>query len=91
MYDRRSLVKQSFITEINIFLPIYCSFSYFTERKWCKAATISSTNQKSFTIEKTAERSELDLQITKVSGKKIEMTDQKAHNIQLTRLGKKRR
>ena len=36
-----------------------------------------------------AEKTKLDLQITKVSGKKIETTDQKAHNIQLTRLGKK--
>ena len=29
LYDRSNLVKQSFVNEINEFLPIYCSASFF--------------------------------------------------------------
>ena len=35
------------------------------------------------------ERSELSVQIAKVSGQKIETKDQKIHNFQLTKIGKK--
>ena len=36
VYDRSSLVKQSFITEIIKFLPIYCSTSYFKDKSHWK-------------------------------------------------------
>ena len=37
------------------------------------------------------EKSELLVQIAKISGQKIEATDQKIHNFQLTKIGKKRK
>ena len=33
IYDRSSLVKPYFISELNKFLPIYCSVSNFSEKK----------------------------------------------------------
>ena len=33
IYDRSSLVKPYFISELNKFLPIYCSVSNFTKKK----------------------------------------------------------
>ena len=50
-----------------------------------------ATSQKRFFIEKSTEKSELLVQIAKVSGQKIETTDQKIHNFQLTKIGKKRK
>ena len=41
-------------------------------------------------IEKSTGKSELSVQIAKVSGQKIETPDQKIHNFQLTKIGKKR-
>ena len=40
--------------------------------------------KKKFFIEKSTEKSELSVQLAKVSGHKIETTDQKIHNFQLT-------
>ena len=50
-----------------------------------------ATSQKRFFIEKSTEKSELLVQTAKVSGQKIETTDQKIHNFQLTKIGKKRK
>ena len=49
------------------------------------------TNQKRVFIKKSTEKSELLVQIAKVSGQKIETTDQKIRNFQLTKIGKKGR
>ena len=70
VYDRSSLVKPTFITEINKFLPIYCSASNVLEEKQNKSKIISPANQTIFTIEKTSEKSKLNLQIAEVSKKK---------------------
>ena len=50
-----------------------------------------TTNQKRFFIKKSTEKSELSIQIVKVSRQKIETMDQKIYNFQLTRIGKKRK
>ena len=52
---------------------------------------ISLRNQKRFFIEKLTEKSELLVQIIKVSGQKIKTTDQKIHNFQLTKIGEKKK
>ena len=70
IYDRSALVKQSFITELNRFLPTYCSVSNFSEKKE-KRKIVSSQNQQKCFIEKTTEKDSLSLQITKVSGKEF--------------------
>ena len=91
IYDRSSLVKPSFISKLNKFLPIYCSVSNFSEKKkGKKSKIILATSQKRFLIEKSTGKSELSVQIAKVSGQKIETTDQKIHNFQVTKIGKKR-
>ena len=92
IYDHRTLVKPSFISELNKFLPIYCSVRNFSEKKKeKKSKIISATNQKIFFIKKSTEKSELSVQIAKVSGQKIETTDQKIHNFRLAKIGKKGR
>ena len=50
-----------------------------------------ATNQKRFFIERPMEKSELLVYIAKVSRQKIETKDQKIHNFQLTKIGKKRK
>ena len=40
-------------------------------------------------MKKSTEKSDLSVQIAKVSGQKIEITDQKIHNFQLMKIGKK--
>ena len=61
------------------------------KKKEKKSKIISETNQKRFFIEKSREKSELSVQITKVNRQKIETTDQKIHNFQLTKIGEKRK
>ena len=60
------------ITEINKFLLIYCSEGNYSEEKYDKSKTISPANQKPFTIKQTLEKGELNLQMAKVSRKKLE-------------------
>ena len=50
-----------------------------------------ATNQKRFFIKKSTEKSELLVQMAKVSGQKTDITDQKTHNFQLTKIGNKPR
>ena len=50
-----------------------------------------ATNQKRFFIEKSMEKSELLVQIAKVTGQKIETMDQKIHAFQLIKIVKKRK
>ena len=63
--------------------------SNFSKKK--KSNIISATSQKRFFIKKSTEKSELLVQIAKVSGQKMETTDQKIHNCQLTEIGEKRK
>ena len=65
--------------------------SNFSKKRKKKSKIISGRNQKRFFIEKSTERSELSVQIAKVSGQKIETKDQKIHNFQLTKIEKKRK
>ena len=64
--------------------------SNFSKKKEKKSKIISATNQKRFFIEKLTEKSELSVQIAKVRAKKIETIDQKVHNFQLMKTGKKK-
>ena len=59
IYDHSSLLKLSFISKLNTFLPIYCSVSTFSEKKEKKPKIISATYQKIFFIKKLTEKSEL--------------------------------
>ena len=88
IYYRSSLVKPSFISELNKFLPIYCSVSNFSKKKEKRSKIILATNQKKLYIEKSTEKL---IQIAKVSGQKIETTDLKIHNFQLAKIGEKRK
>ena len=63
--------------------------SNFSKKKKKKSKIISATNQKRFFTEKLTEKSELSVQIAKVRAKKIETIDQKLHNFQLMKTGKK--
>ena len=64
--------------------------SNFSKKKEKKSKIISATNQKRFFIEKLTEKSELSVHIAKVRAKKMETIDQKVHNFQLMKTGKKK-
>ena len=63
--------------------------NFSKKKKKKKSKIISATNQKRFFTEKLTEKSELSVQIAKVRAKKIETIDQKLHNFQLMKTGKK--
>ena len=64
--------------------------SNFSEKKE-KNKIVSSQNQQKFFIEKTTEKDSLSPQVIKVSGSEIQTTDNKVHNFQITKIGKKRK
>ena len=88
IYDCSSLVKPSFISELNKVLPICCSVKKKNKKK---SKIISATCQKGFFIEKPTEKRKLLLQIAKVSGQMIEDNGPKNTIFSLHRLGKKGR
>ena len=90
IYDHSALVKQSFITELNKFLPICCLASNFSEKKLKNKIVLSQNQQKLF-IEKATKKDSLLLQIDKVSRKEIQTIDSKVHNFQITKISKKRK
>ena len=73
------------------FYPSTVQSATFLKKKGKKSKIISAKNQKRFFIGKPVKRSELSLEIAKVSGKPIETTDKKVHNIQLAKIGRKRK
>lgn len=89
--DHSWLVKNSFINEVNKFLPIYCSVSNFSRKKDKSQKLFLQKKQKRFFIEKTAEKSERSLPIAKVSGKPVETADKNIHSFQLIKICKKRK
>ena len=70
VYNRSSLVRSIFITEINKFLLIYFVISSFSEKKQRKLKTISHANQISLTIETNIRKKGARLQIAKFIEKK---------------------
>ena len=48
LYDRFDIIKKSFISETNKFLPILCSFRYFGTTEVKELHLISARNSKSF-------------------------------------------
>ena len=52
---------------------------------------MSSQNQQKFFVGKTTEKDSLSLQISEANGKEIQITDNKVHNFQITKIGKKRK
>ena len=57
-YDRSNFVKESFISEIKKFFPMYFSISYFIKKRDDKSQIISVSTQKSFAIEEKPQENE---------------------------------
>ena len=61
LYDRSNIIKKTFVSEINEFLPIMCSFGHFGKiTNIHKINVISPKNAQKFYIEKYANRDKLD-------------------------------
>ena len=75
---------------ISFYQSIAQYVSFLRKKKEKKSKIISATNQKRFFIKKSTEKSELLVQIPKVTRQNIETTDQKIHNFQLMKIGRKR-
>ena len=75
--------------ELNEFISIYGSISYFGTKKSDKAAEIVSSNiTLEFFVEENEIKSSLIFQLTKVSGTLPEITDKKVHEFLLALVGK---
>ena len=69
LYDRSNIVKKTFVSELNDFLPLMCSFSYFGKTKDIRNINlISPKNAHKFYIEKYAIREKLDFQLKHLNG-----------------------
>ena len=69
LYDRSNIVKKTFVSELNDFLPLMCSFSYFGKTKNIQNINlISPKNAHKFYIEKYAIREKLDFQLKHLNG-----------------------
>ena len=91
LYDCSDVIKKTFVTEINDFLPIICSFGYFgTTHNIENINLISSKNAQKFYVEKNSAREKLDLQINHVSGTELHTPDNTIHELLLTKLDKKK-
>ena len=87
LYDRYSIIKKTFVSEVNEVLSIMCSFSYFgTTHNIENVNLISPKNAQEFYIEKHAIRDKLDFQLKHVSGTELVTADNKVHELLLTRL-----
>ena len=56
LYDRSNFMKRTFINEINKFLPIYCSGSFYGKTEKEKIDLITGKNAKPFFIEKSVKK-----------------------------------
>ena len=65
---------------------IHCSGQFFGEADKEKIDLITEKNAESFFVEKDTENSKMNLQVVKVSS---ETTDQKVHNILISKIGQK--
>ena len=91
LYDRSDIIMKTFVTEINNFLPIICSFGYFgTTHNIEYINMITPKNAQKFYVEKNAIREKLDLQIKDVSGTELHKPDSTLHELLLTKLDKKK-
>ena len=91
LYDRCNLIKQSFVKELNQFLPSYCSVSFFGEEKANKTKLISPENGQSFLIERDTKEEQLGLQITQISGEKLDTAGKQIHETLISWIEKKRK
>ena len=60
-------------------------------KKTNQTKLISPENAQSFVIERSTKKEQLELQIVKRSGEKADTTDEKVHEILISRLGRKRK
>ena len=68
LYDKSNLIKRSFITEVNKFISICRSISYFGTQKSNEVAEIvSSNNPLELFVEENKIKGSLDFQLTKVN------------------------
>ena len=87
IYDRSSILKKTFVSELNNFLGIMCSFGYFGNiSSTHKTDLISPKNAQKFYIEKYANRDKLDFQLKHVSGTELLTHNKKIYEFLLTRL-----
>ena len=92
LYNKSNFLNRSFITELNKFISIYRSISYFDTQKINEAAEIvSSNNPLEFFVEENKIKSSLDFQLTKVNGTLSKITDKKVHKFSLVQVGIKRK
>ena len=89
LYDWSSIIKKTFVSELNDFLPIMCSFGYFgTTHNIQNIDLISPKNAPKFYIEKVAIRERLDFQLKHVSGTEFVTDDNKVHKLLFAKLSK---
>ena len=89
LYDRSSVIKKTFVSELDDFLPIMCSFGYFgTKHNIQNIDLISTKNAQKFYIEKDAIKERLDFQLKHVSGTELVTDDNKVHELLFKKLSK---
>ena len=92
LYDRSRVIKKTFVSELNDFLPIMCSFGYFsTTHNIQNIDLISPKNAQEFYKDKDAIRDRLDFQLKHVSGTELVTDDNKVCELLFTKLSKSKK
>ena len=80
------MLNKTFINEISKFLNIYGSASFSGEANKEKIHPLSSKNTNNFFIERNKLTGEINLEISEVSGKKVETVDEKIQNVLISKM-----
>ena len=89
LYDWNNIAKTSFVNELNKFLPIFCSFSFFGSTDTERLQLISPKNAQSLFVEKDTKKETIDFQIANVSGEDLVTKDKKVHEAFITKINKR--
>ena len=92
MHDKSNLIKETYLTAINMKLSIYGSISYFNKKTEDEIfQLISSEDSVKLLVKEDTIKNSLSFQLTNISGSIPILKDKKIHNLSLTRLGRKKK
>ena len=92
LHDKSNLIKETYLTAINIKLSIYGSISYFNKKTEDEIfQLISSEDSVKLLVKEDTIKNSLSFQLTNISSSIPILKDKKIHNLSLTRLGRKKK
>ena len=89
LYDRSNAIKKTFITELNKYIALYGTISYFGNKRKKGVNIVNLRNKLSFLIDQKVNKEEIHLQLTKLDGKLAVVKKNKIENLAILNSNKK--